>query len=1379
MTETIPDPLKGDPARQAPDLHRGIEFQDWWSVEAWVNLKEGEALYLEGAEDFDVVRQGTADTVQTRATAAKISLRSDVVAEALLNFWKLQQDHTEKVITFRYLTKSGAAEEDQPSLGAGTKGLELWGQCAETRDESLADRLRAFLVDDETARAKLEPPQLKQGETRPQTLLEFLESASPKEVLEKLILRIKWDLRSEDSDVVRESVVMRVNAHGRTFGMRPLDCAPAIDRLYCVVAATAGQDGERLLTRADFLREFDDATQRILSPSEKAKQKSTADLIQEALGGGGNSQGLLLEAATFVQMGVPEPGEPLVDRAELVGKLTEQALKQEVLILHGSSGMGKTKAARLVAKKIGGDWVWADFQGVQANHLHSIVRLLASSLGEESTRNVALDNLNYSAPELQAIDTQLAAIVRLTRLRGGKVIITTQRDLSARTMQRLRAADGNVCRMPRLTEKEIDDFCRLLGCPADTAETQAKIVWLLTSGHPQLVHARLAILAQRGWPKPTAADFTTKAVEIDEEKEVARQLLDQAPGGDKELLFRLSLASGAFRRDHAVAIGQIAPALAYPADAFGRLAGPWIETVGTGYFRLSPLLGRAAIENWDDAKVRKMRSALARAILECPKKTLREADEVLTQGFAANDVEAIAAVVANLALSPMKARNAITNVLFWLPMIGRKRGQRAVAGNSFVNFLVRVTQFKIAAGEDRNAANELCAVVDREYLEDREKGIPELDSTKHRLLWLTTVLFEFEAIVAPAKLVQYWRETLELIPSDNEFSEMVSNQAKRAKNIPHMDGADFPGQLLLMMTARSLAPDELVEFAAAINGLEAKYREIALNSLKGLAFPLRLAIDRAWSNETLKKTADWTKVVESLEKLRVAVADWNIPMLDAFVRRAIAAVEDEYRHNAARAMEVLSAGTTAAEAERLLKDQRAVVLYRKQEHASALAIWREIIPCWPVQKGSPDLIPVYACQRATNAAGRIGDWPEVIRFCQHGRQIAEALGDRHYQVTFLADEAFGQWKNGDRPTALRMLREALEGFEKLRDDPSHPLRLHFARKMFEQVIKWCRSEAGVRECDVYEPPAGLCSRIDPPDDIKQYPVAPFDLDWYYLTDIEAGVHSARTVYAIAERRIPGSKYVAFRSVMSGAMLKERLRTRSLAHLVQDAVLVVNTVAESKAQLASGKTILEADAYPRPNYPDPTWLIAHATVCGLIVQAGADKPLDEFLTEWEKDGNELKRFPSAAQSLAEIRGVLSVSTKEAIALYLDQKRSEGVRFTAATRMSAESAFSLDEMFVGQAALFSFVSRIALITGIEVPFGDLVRKRWLERLRFPAAFLTPRLTIPPVKAACQCSASGLKLAAVILLAGKDAVSTSPPPELVQAWQTAVSSEAKVGA
>jgi hypothetical protein len=512
MSNDIPAPLQGDPARQAPDLHRGIAFQQWRSVEAWVNLKAGEALYLEGAEDFDVVSETDAATIQTRATAANISLRSDGITESLRYFWRLRRTHPDKVITFRYVTTSGVAQEDKPALGPGIKGLEYWERCAVTGDEAMAEQLRLFLAEDKIIRPKLEEPLTEPGGPKPQTLLEFLDTAKAKDVLEQLISRVKWDVGSEDSEVVRQSVVMRVNAHGRNFGLRPLDCASAVDRLYRVAATVAGQDQDRLLTRADFIREFDDATQRTLTAGDRATNDAGADVMREALGGGAQSVEFLLEAAGLIHAGIPPVGNPIVPRASLIAKLAAQAEKEQVMVLHGLSGLGKTKTARLLAGALGGDWIWADFQGIKVSSLPAVVRLLAAHLGGEQAQNVALDNLNYGNSELQSVDSELAAIVRLTRLNQGKIIIGTQRELGTRTMQKARLDQENIVKIPRLSEEEVQEFCTLLGCPAELAPNQAKVVWLLTSGHPQLVHARLAVLAQLGWSIGVARRWVSERV---------------------------------------------------------------------------------------------------------------------------------------------------------------------------------------------------------------------------------------------------------------------------------------------------------------------------------------------------------------------------------------------------------------------------------------------------------------------------------------------------------------------------------------------------------------------------------------------------------------------------------------------------------------------------------------------------------------------------------------------------------------------------------------------------------------------------------------------------------------------------------------------------
>ena len=54
---------------------RGYSYQVLCSVLAWVDLSEGELLFLEGAEDFDHIAGDTATTTQVRDTQGSGNVR--------------------------------------------------------------------------------------------------------------------------------------------------------------------------------------------------------------------------------------------------------------------------------------------------------------------------------------------------------------------------------------------------------------------------------------------------------------------------------------------------------------------------------------------------------------------------------------------------------------------------------------------------------------------------------------------------------------------------------------------------------------------------------------------------------------------------------------------------------------------------------------------------------------------------------------------------------------------------------------------------------------------------------------------------------------------------------------------------------------------------------------------------------------------------------------------------------------------------------------------------------------------------------------------------------------------------------------------------------
>ena len=95
--------LQGDPSRQAVSLFKGIDYQIWQTVLAWMDLGENEILVVEGAEDFDNLSGPSATVNQVKNLASPISLRSECVCDALRNFWIARHKNPGRTIRFRLI----------------------------------------------------------------------------------------------------------------------------------------------------------------------------------------------------------------------------------------------------------------------------------------------------------------------------------------------------------------------------------------------------------------------------------------------------------------------------------------------------------------------------------------------------------------------------------------------------------------------------------------------------------------------------------------------------------------------------------------------------------------------------------------------------------------------------------------------------------------------------------------------------------------------------------------------------------------------------------------------------------------------------------------------------------------------------------------------------------------------------------------------------------------------------------------------------------------------------------------------------------------------------------------------------------------------------
>ncbi|SRR5712691_6025097 len=186
MVGSSSEGLKGDPRRQAVPSLKGYAYQIWHSVYRWVTLGKDDVLYLEGAEDLDVLGPEKAEAIQVKDTkrSGSVTLRSQDVLEAIGHFWELQERNSNVTIFFRFLTTAERGREQGSPFGT-TCGLDYWDHCK--RQGVDLHPLRTFLQSQQAL---------------PDTLHEFIASSDDVAFRSHLIMRIDWDTGSESKEYI-------------------------------------------------------------------------------------------------------------------------------------------------------------------------------------------------------------------------------------------------------------------------------------------------------------------------------------------------------------------------------------------------------------------------------------------------------------------------------------------------------------------------------------------------------------------------------------------------------------------------------------------------------------------------------------------------------------------------------------------------------------------------------------------------------------------------------------------------------------------------------------------------------------------------------------------------------------------------------------------------------------------------------------------------------------------------------------------------------------------------------------------------------------------------------------------------------------------------
>lgn len=1347
-----PTPLAADPQRQATGLFKGVNYQVWLTVLAWIELKEDdeELLKIEGAEDFDVLSTTEGLSVQVKALESPITLRSECVVNAIRNYWQSKHSNKTKTLRFRFATTAKPVVEKGHHFGKNIAGLNFWNLCGAKVDAQAVERIRSYLQGDPSTSKRLAaafpsgiPP-----------LNEFLASATPNQLHQELIAPLVWDFREDRVEGARESVRIRLHVYGERKGLSIQDCDNALSSLFEYVAHKAFQQ-KRILSREEFRLVFDKATRESVPKAELALYRRHFLQVVEApatpAGMAFGDEGILSKE--------PDLPAPCCPRESLAASLKHILERTKFLALYGSTGTGKSTLAKLLTSRIGGQCLWISCAGASRQSFEYYLRETARVIsGTVKPACVVFDSFDFSGNEALAMLRSLAGGALLTVRATVMVIVTTQRPFPQMFRREVPFGDEAFATVPPFDESEVEELCERAGCQnVERRRLWSKLISLQTQGHPQLAHARVSVAARAGWLPANPADLLVTPEDVKEVRTLSRQLLSALDEGHRELLYRLSVASRSFRRDHAIAIGEVSPAINHAGDKFDNLVGPWIESSGNNYYHLSPLLTGSGEAVWSADRLRQIRSAYGRAVMRCGNATLLEAGEALFQAVVVSDDQLAGPILARLMVAPRKRLPMVASRLDWLLLFSVDK--HVFPQNRFVNLFFRQVQFRFAVASEHRLAPNLAEML---YAECQQPIQAKADDLL-RAGAATDILISVKAPVSAATLIRCWLDADRLVNTSPQLREFERQfEGKRLKRFGF--GADGYSEMLFgFILARRGCPGFLNEFIKAVDSLGNTDQTKIFTMLRRHKSNLQGWLDDVWMTELKKPIQSWNEAIDTLNTARAAGIRWKVPELIIASARGIAVVQDEYLNNATKALETLQeAADQAGEDGLMLRYQRGTIFSRQNDYERAYAAWASTLDKWLVEDPTATLQALFAHSGAGTALGKLSRWSESARTFQHGHELARKNGLKMEAIAFGADASYAFWRAGQREEAIALFALCLGEIEDLSKGQQEPVGFHTLWKLVEQVIMWCAHDAGApRDIPIAMPRPGVCS--EPREQtqhelLQKHPRGPLLFVWFLLAEAELYGATGKLAYLKMIQRQDVHQFPGIASLISYLKLRRAFKDQEFEKLVNLVEEAGQTTAKAKANAWSFLKPIENPVAATDCTQEITTWAADVFASALIILAAKQRNLFDVIDLWRQAIPTVKSKFDYEALLSEAVRLLNNDPVTAYQVYSSRSGHRFQRILSALRMGTDPNSKLAACFVGLMTLVTDEPLASGQFGVGMHLGALIQRVWEERVRFPAEFNSPRISIPAIQSACIMPYCGLKLAAHVLLAARGAVNVS---------------------
>ena len=667
--------------------------------------------------------------------------------------------------------------------------------------------------------------------------------------------------------------------------------------------------------------------------------------------------------------------------------------------------------------------------------------------------------------------------------------------------------------VPYLTEEDVGEIALFHGLEAHMREKWSRLIWLTTQGHPQLVHARIRNLQRKNWP-PIEEMTWIKEDDLQTERHATRlRLANEIPSdGARSLAYRLSLIVEHFSRKIALSVASLPTPIALPGENFDLLVGPWIERVGNDKYRVSPLLLNQGNEILTLNESNSVHEAIALEILAG--KTIEPSDvgTVLSHALSAKSERALFHLTHGLLMTAEpEVWQAIGDTVFWFTSIGLEPGQQIFSENSFIDLMLRLSQYRVAAVCKQ--IDKAHAIIDRtfEVLEKQRDEVAVANTAIAYVVFLMTI----EIPIPPRRSVDMLSHLIDISKSKQDFGDIFESLMEEC-DIDFSAAGLSPAQILFSFeVARITGLDDLKELLEALNNLDAEKRAYLLIALESsIVTGADLLITNAWWTDVSKDRLDISKSI-SILRFAVEVGQaWKIPKLVRAAYVAMSIIHDEYEHVPEAALAILDeADEVIGNNDPRLLNQRAKVLLGLSINDTALALFERALK---VDSWS-NVEQTFATRSAGIAAARIGDWAKAESLFLWGKNIAVGIDHmRTMAVGLLADAAFALWKQRKSTECLRLYSEVLKHLETIPIDDN--IKNRYLHAAISHSLLWIYHQDDPDKLDISQPWPGFCSNQEPHEGFRDLEIKDMPFAWGLLGSIDTKLGTGLELTEMATER---------------------------------------------------------------------------------------------------------------------------------------------------------------------------------------------------------------------------------------------------------------------